>query len=33
LSRGYAISITIIAGTEDEVEGLIDGLMFAAGGK
>jgi hypothetical protein len=31
LSRNYAISITIIAGTEDEVEGLIDGLSFGAG--
>ena len=28
LAHGYAISITIIAGTEDEVEELIDGLSF-----
>jgi hypothetical protein len=28
LSHGYAVSITIIAGTEDEVEELIDGLSF-----
>ena len=33
LSRGYAISITIIAGTEDEAEELIDGLTFSATGK
>jgi hypothetical protein len=33
LSHGYAISITIIAGTEDEVEGLIDGLTFTTAGK
>jgi hypothetical protein len=33
LSHGYAVSITIIAGTEDEVEELIDGLSFAASGK
>lgn len=33
LSHGYAISITIIAGTEDEAEELIDGLMFSANGK
>ena len=26
LSHGYAVSITVIAGTEDEVEDLIDGL-------
>jgi hypothetical protein len=31
LSHGYAISITIIAGTEDEVESLIDGLSFGTG--
>lgn len=30
LSHGYAISITVIAGTEDDVEDLIDGLDFAA---
>jgi hypothetical protein len=28
LSHGYAVSITIIAGTEDEVEELIDGISF-----
>ena len=30
LSHGYAISITVIAGTNDEVEDLIDGLTFTA---
>lgn len=29
LAHGYAISITIIGGTDDEVEDLIDGLNFA----
>jgi len=29
LSRGYALSITVIGGTEDEVEELIDGVSFA----
>lgn len=33
LTRGYAISITVIAGTEEEIEELIDGLTFAAAGK
>ena len=28
LARGYAVSITVIAGTEDEVEGLIDEVNF-----
>ena len=28
LSHGYAVSITIIGGTEDEVEELIDGISF-----
>lgn len=28
LARGYAVSITVIGGTEDEVEGLIDGVTF-----
>ncbi len=28
LSHGYAISITVIGGTDDEVEDLIDGLTF-----
>ena len=30
LSHGYAVSITLIAGTEDDVEELIDGLTFGA---
>jgi hypothetical protein len=29
LAKGYAVSITVIGGTEDEVEELIDGLEFA----
>ncbi len=29
LTHGYAISITVIAGTDDDVEDLIDGLSFA----
>jgi hypothetical protein len=29
LARGYAVSITVIGGTEDEVEELIDGVSFA----
>jgi len=33
LAHGYAVSITLIAGTEDEVEDLMDGLSFSAGGK
>jgi hypothetical protein len=33
LSHGYAVSITIIAGTEDEVEEQIDGLTFSSSGK
>ena len=33
LAHGYAVSITAIGGTEDEVEELIDGLSFEAGGK
>ena len=28
LSRGYAVSITVIGGTEDEVEDLVDGVEF-----
>jgi hypothetical protein len=28
LSHGHAISITVIAGTEDEIEELLDGLTF-----
>ena len=31
LSHGYAVSITVIGGTEDEVEELIDGMSFEAG--
>ena len=33
LAHGYAISITVIGGTEDEVEDLIDGLTFTPSGK
>ena len=33
LARGYAVSITVIGGTEDEVEGLIDGVNFESKGK
>lgn len=33
LAHGYAVSFTVIAGTEDEVEDLIDILDFAASGK
>jgi len=33
LSHGYAVSITLIAGTEDEVEELMDALSFSAVGK
>lgn len=34
LSHGYAVSITVIGGTEDEVEELIDGVSFGeAAGK
>jgi len=33
LAHGYAISITVIGGTDDEVEDLIDGLTFSAPGK
>lgn len=33
LAHGYAISITVIGGTEDEVEDLIDGLTFTTNGK
>jgi len=28
LAHGYAVSITVIAGTDDEVEQLVDGLDF-----
>lgn len=31
LDHGYAVSITVIGGTDDEVEDLVDGLSFAAG--
>jgi hypothetical protein len=31
LARGYAVSITVIGGTEDEVEELIDGVAFTPG--
>jgi len=33
LAHGYAISVTVIGGTEDEVEELIDGLMLTPSGK
>jgi len=33
LAHGYAISVTVIGGTEDEVEELIDGLMLGPSGK
>ena len=33
LSHGYAISITVIGGTDDEVEDLVDGLSFAPAAK
>ncbi len=33
LAHGYAVSITVIGGTEDEVEELIDGVSFAGGKK
>ena len=33
LARGYAVSITVIGGTEDEVEGLIDGINFVSKGR
>ncbi len=29
LAKGYAVSITVIAGTDDDVEDLVDGLSFA----
>jgi len=28
LAHGYAVSITVIGGTEDEVEELVDGVEF-----
>jgi len=31
LARGYAVSITVIGGTEDEVEDLVEGVGFAVG--
>jgi hypothetical protein len=30
LAKGYAVSITVIAGTDDEVEDLVDGVEFSA---
>jgi hypothetical protein len=33
LAHGYAVSITLIGGTGDDVEELIDGLSFSASGK
>jgi len=32
LARGYVVSFTFIAGTEDDVEDLVDGLSFPASG-
>jgi hypothetical protein len=31
LAQGYAVSITVIGGTDDEVEELVDGVQFGAG--
>ena len=31
LAQGYAVSITVIAGTQDDVEELVDGVSFGAG--
>jgi hypothetical protein len=33
LDKGYAVSITFIAGSQDEADGLIGGLQFGAPGK
>ena len=33
LAHGYVVSMTVIGGTEDEVEELLDGLSFTAAGK
>ena len=33
LDRGYVVSFTFIAGAEDDVEELVEGLSFGAGGK
>ncbi len=33
LAHGYAISITVIGGTDDEVEDLVDGISFSPGTK
>jgi hypothetical protein len=33
LAHGYAVSITVIGGTDDEVEELVDGLNFTVIGK
>jgi hypothetical protein len=33
LAHGYAVSITLIGGTEDEVENLMESLSFSANGK
>jgi hypothetical protein len=33
LARGYAVSMTFIGGTEDELEELVGGLSFAVSGK
>jgi len=33
LAHGYAISITVIGGTDDEVEDLVDGISFSPSAK
>jgi hypothetical protein len=33
LAEGYAVSITVIGGTDDEVEDLVDGLTFGGESK
>lgn len=33
LAHGYAVSITVIGGTDDEVEDLVDGVSFGTGAK
>jgi hypothetical protein len=33
LAHGYAVSITVIGGTDDDVEELVDGVSFGAGAK
>jgi len=31
LAQGHAVSVTVIGGTEDEVEELVEGVSFGAG--